>query len=190
MQHGQCNARCEERQCIAQVSRFVAVDHGNRHQGAKSLKQNARPLDRADGSLADTNALASGIQRQSRAPTEAPLAIINLSVVMQAADSPGLRLAAAAALPCGQSCALRGWCTRVLQQVWQAKECASALAVSPFVSASLLALGIRYCTCQLVSVCRPLIAAFRWAGVISFSKPFLASRKVGHLPRGLWSRQD
>jgi hypothetical protein len=57
-------------------------------------------------------------------------AVINLSVVVQAADSPELRLAAAAALPCGQSCALRGWCTRVLRQVWQAKECASALATT------------------------------------------------------------
>jgi hypothetical protein len=64
-----------------------------------------------------------------------PLALINLSVVMQAADSPGLRLATAAALPCGQSCALRGWCTRVLRQVWQAKEYASALADYRFVSA-------------------------------------------------------
>ena len=51
-----------------------------------------------------------------------------------------------------------GWCTRVLRQVWQDKECASTLA--------------RYCACQLVCACRSLIAAFRCAGVISFSKPF------------------
>jgi hypothetical protein len=107
-------------------------------------------------------------------------AVINLSVVVQAADSPELRLAAAAALPCGQSCALRGWCTRVLRQVWQAKECTSTLA--------------RYCACQLVCVCRSLIAAFRWAGVISFSKPFLASLKVvsakGPLEQGQRLRTD
>jgi hypothetical protein len=88
----------------------------------------------------------------------------NLSVVMQAADLPESPLAAAAALPCGRSCWLPGWCTRVLRQVWQAKECASTLA--------------RYCGCQLVCICRSLIAAFRCAGVISFSKPFLASLKV------------
>jgi hypothetical protein len=36
----------------------------------------------------------------------------------------------------------------------------------------------RYCACQLVCVCRSLIAAFRSAGVISLSKPFLASLNV------------
>jgi hypothetical protein len=89
---------------------------------------------------------------------------------MQAADLPESPLAAAAALPCGRSCWLPGWCTRVLRQVWQAKECASTLA--------------RYCACQLVCVCRSLIAAFRCAGVISFSKPFLASLKVASPARG------
>ena len=93
-----------------------------------------------------------------------PLALINLSVVMQAADLPESPLAAAAALSCGRSCWLRGWCTRVLRQVWQAKESVSTLA--------------RYCACQLVCVCRSLIAAFRSAGVISLSKPFLASLSV------------
>ena len=89
---------------------------------------------------------------------------------MQAADLRESPLAAVAALPCGRSCWLRGWCTRVLRQVWQAKECAWTLA--------------RYCACQLVCVCRSLIAAFRCAGVISFSKPFSASRKVVSPPRG------
>jgi hypothetical protein len=83
---------------------------------------------------------------------------------MQVADLPESPLAAAAALSCGRSCWLRGWCTRVLRQVWQAKESVSTLA--------------RYCTCQLVCVCRSLIAAFRSAGVISLSKPFLASLNV------------
>ena len=81
---------------------------------------------------------------------------------MQAADLPESPLAAVAALPCGRSCWLPGWCTRVLRR--QAKECASTLA--------------RYCGCQLVCICRSLIAAFRCAGVISFSKPFSASLKV------------
>ena len=88
-------------------------------------------------------------------------ATINLSVVMQVADLPESPLAAAAVLPCGRPCWLRGLCTRVLRQVWQAKESVSTLA--------------RYCACQLVCICRALIAAFRCAGVISFSKPFLAS---------------
>src|SRR5215207_1727426 len=60
-QHGQCNACCKERQCYTARKPIVAVNHGNRNQGAKSLKQNARPFDRADGSLADYNALASSI---------------------------------------------------------------------------------------------------------------------------------
>ena len=81
-------------------------------------------------------------------------ATINLSGVRQAADLPESPLAAAAALPCGRSCWLRGWCTRVLRQVWQAKECASTIA--------------RYCACQLVCVCRSLIAALRWSVVSSF----------------------
>ena len=89
--------------------------------------------------------------------------------MMQAADLPESPLAAAAALPCGR-CWLRGSCTRVLRQLWQAKECASTLA--------------RYCACQLVCVCRSLIADFRCAGVISFSKPFLASLKVVSAARG------
>jgi hypothetical protein len=57
-----------------------------------------------------------------------------------------------------------------LRQVWQAKECASTIA--------------RYCACQLVCVCRSLIAAFRCAGVISFLKPFLVSLKVASPARG------
>ena len=71
-------------------------------------------------------------QRQAArgAPTEAD-ATINLSVVMQAADLPESPLAAAAALPCGRSCWLPGWCTRVLRQVWQAKEFVSTLARRP-----------------------------------------------------------
>jgi hypothetical protein len=93
-----------------------------------------------------------------------PLGCYGSFSAMQAADLPESPLAAAAALPCGRSCWLPGWCTRVLRQVWQAKECASTLA--------------RYCGCQLVCICRSLIAAFRCAGVISFSKPFLASLKV------------
>jgi hypothetical protein len=63
-QHGQCNACCEERQCYTAGEPIVAVNHGNRDQGAKSLKPNPCPFDRADGSLADNNALASGIQRR------------------------------------------------------------------------------------------------------------------------------
>ena len=83
---------------------------------------------------------------------------------MQAADLPESPLAAAAALSCGRSCWLRGWCMRVLRQVWPAKESVSTLS--------------RYSASQLVCVCRSMIAAFRCAGVISFSKPFLASLKV------------
>jgi hypothetical protein len=83
---------------------------------------------------------------------------------MQAADLPESPLAAAAALSCGRSGWLRGWCMRVLRQVWPTKESVSTLS--------------RYSACQLVCVCRSLIAAFRCAGVISFSKPFLASLKV------------
>jgi hypothetical protein len=89
---------------------------------------------------------------------------------MQAADLPESLLAAAAALSCGRSGWLGDWCTLELPQVWQAKESVSTLA--------------RYCACQLVCVCRSLIAAFRCAGVISFSKPFLASLKVAAPARG------
>src|SRR5262245_24119394 len=81
---------------------------------------------------------------------------------MQAADLPESPLAAAAALPCGR-CWLPAWCTRVLREVWQAKECASTLA--------------RYCGCQLVCVCRSLIAAFRCAGVISLSLKVVSPAK-------------
>jgi hypothetical protein len=88
---------------------------------------------------------------------------------MQAADLPESPLAAAAALPCGRSCWLPGWCTRVLREVWQAKECASTLA--------------RYCGCQLVCICRSLIAAFRCAGVISFSKPLSPAKGPLEQPR-------
>jgi hypothetical protein len=39
------------------------VNHGNSDQRAESLKQNPRPFNRADGRLADNNALAPRFQR-------------------------------------------------------------------------------------------------------------------------------
>jgi hypothetical protein len=40
------------------------VNHDNGDQGAKSLKQNPGPFNRADGRFADNNALAPRIQRR------------------------------------------------------------------------------------------------------------------------------
>src|SRR5262245_38548678 len=47
---------------IAHARRFIAVNHGNGDQGAKSLKQNSRPFNSAYGRLADDNALAPCIK--------------------------------------------------------------------------------------------------------------------------------
>src|SRR6476619_1810905 len=63
-QHGQCNACCKKAQGYSAGEPVVTVNHGNGDQGAESLKQNPHPFHCAYGRLADSNALASRIQRR------------------------------------------------------------------------------------------------------------------------------
>ena len=48
-QRGQGNACCKEHQCHCAGAPVIAVNHGNGDQGAKSLKQNPQPFNRAYG---------------------------------------------------------------------------------------------------------------------------------------------